>query len=254
MMKNQLRVKLLAGVIASALSVAAPVYAQDTTSGLTGRVVDAKGAPVAGAKVKIVHVPSGTTSNATADANGRYQAQGLRVGGPYHIEAQGTGIKEIDAENVFLNLGETSTINLTETAAATAQLEGVTVTANAAQVAVFNSDNKGLSTNISHAQLEAAVNADRSFQNIARLDPRVSITDRDSGNVSANGKNYRYNCIMVDNVNAGDPFGLNGNGLATITGAPSAAIRTARITAGSASEPRASPSAARSSRTDCSSS
>ncbi|MBN8884566.1 MAG: TonB-dependent receptor [Rudaea sp.] len=220
MMKNQLRVKLLAGVIASALSVAAPVYAQDTTSGLTGRVVDAKGAPVAGAKVKIVHVPSGTTSNATADANGRYQAQGLRVGGPYHIEAQGTGIKEIDAENVFLNLGETSTINLTETAAATAQLEGVTVTANAAQVAVFNSDNKGLSTNISHAQLEAAVNADRSFQNIARLDPRVSITDRDSGNVSANGKNYRYNCIMVDNVNAGDPFGLNGNGLATITGAP----------------------------------
>ncbi len=217
MMKNQLRVKLLAGVIASALAVSAPVYAQDTTSGVTGRVVDAKGAPVAGAKVKIVHVPSGTTSNAVTDANGRYQAQGLRVGGPYHIEAEGAGIKEIDAENIFLRLAETSTVNLNEaSAAAAAQLEGVTVTANAAQLAVFNSDNKGLSTNISHAQLEAAVNADGSFQNIARLDPRVSITDRDAGNISANGKNFRYNCITVDQVNAGDPFGLEQNGLASI--------------------------------------
>jgi len=221
MMKNQLRVKLLAGVIASALAVSAPVYAQDTTSGLTGRVVDAKGAPVAGAKIKIVHVPSGTTSSATTDASGRYVAQGLRVGGPYHIEATGGDIaKEADVDNVFLNLGQVSTVNLAEPAVAAAQLEGVTVTANAAQIAVFNSDNKGLSTNISHAQLEAAVNADRSFQNIARMDPRVSVTDRDSGNVSANGKNYRYNCITVDNVNAGDPFGLNGNGLATITGSP----------------------------------
>jgi hypothetical protein len=213
-MNKPIRVKLLSAIVASALMASGAALAQDTTSGLTGRVVDVKGAPVAGVKVKIVHVPSGTTSNATTDANGRYQAQGLRVGGPYHIEAQGTGIREVDADNVFLNLGETSTINLAETAAeASAKLEGVTVTANAAQVAVFNSDNKGLSTNISREQLAAAVNADRSFQSIARMDPRISITDRDAGAISANGKNFRYNCITVDQVNAGDPFGLASNGL-----------------------------------------
>jgi hypothetical protein len=217
MMNNRFRVKILSGVIASALAMSAMVYAQDTTSGVTGRVVDAKGAPVAGAKVKIVHVPSGTTSNATTDASGRFIAQGLRVGGPYHIEAQGTGIKEIDADNVFLNLAETATVNLSETsAAAETRLEGVTVTANAAQLAVFNADNKGLATNISRTQLEAATNADASFQNIARLDPRISITDRDAGAISANGKNFRYNCITVDQVNAGDPFGLESNGLASV--------------------------------------
>ncbi|TLY48968.1 MAG: TonB-dependent receptor, partial [Gammaproteobacteria bacterium] len=217
MMNKRFRVKVLSGVIASVLAMSAVVYAQDTTSGVSGRVLDAKGAPVAGAKVKIVHVPSGTTSNATTDANGRFVAQGLRVGGPYHIEAQGTGIKEIDADNVFLNLAETSTVNLAETAAgAETRLEGVTVTANAAQLAVFNADNKGLSTNISRTQLEAAVNADSSFQNIARIDPRISITDRDAGNISANGKNFRYNCITVDQVNAGDPFGLESNGLASV--------------------------------------
>ena len=215
MMNRRFRVKLLSGVIASVLAMTA-VHAQDTTSGVIGRVVDASGTPVAGAKIKIVHVPSGTTSNATTDAGGRYVVHGLRVGGPYHIEAQGTGIKEIDADNVYLNLAETATVNLAEaTAAAATNLEGVTVTANAAQLAVFNSDNKGLATNISHAQLEAAVNGDGSFQNIARLDPRISITDRDGANISANGKNFRYNCITVDQVNAGDPFGLESNGLAS---------------------------------------
>ncbi len=215
-MNRRFRVKLLSGVIASVLAMSA-VQAQDTTSGVVGRVFDASGAPVAGAKVKIVHVPSGTTSNATTDASGRYVAQGLRVGGPYHIEAQGSGIKEIDADNVYLNLAETATVNLAEAnAAAATNLEGVTVTANAGQLAVFNADNKGLSTNISHVQLEAAVNADGSFQNIARLDPRISITDRDAQAISANGKNFRYNCITVDQVNAGDPFGLESNGLASV--------------------------------------
>ncbi len=217
MMKKHMKMKLLPLVLSSALAISGVAYAQDTTSGLSGRVIDAKGAPVAGAKVRIVHTPSGTASTATTDANGRYQAQGLRVGGPYHIEAQGPGIKEVDAENVYLNLGEVATVNLSEAGAspAAAQLEGVSVTANATQLATFNADNKGLSTNISHTQLEAAVNADRSFQNIARLDPRVSVTDRDAGAISANGKNFRYNCITVDNVNAGDPFGLEANGLAS---------------------------------------
>ncbi len=215
-MKTHMNMKLLPLLLSSILAISGVAYAQDTTSGISGRVTGANGSPVAGAKVRIVHVPSGTISNAVADANGRYQAQGLRVGGPYHVEAQGAGVKEIDADNVFLNLAETATVNLTETAVQAAQLEGVTVTANATQLAVFNSDNKGLSTNISHAQLEASVNADGSFQNIARLDPRISITDRDAGTISANGKNFRYNCITVDNVNAADPFGLEANGLASL--------------------------------------
>src|SRR3546814_853310 len=57
---------------------------------------------------------------------------------------------------------------------------------------------------------------DRSIQNIARLDPRIVITDRDRGAISAMGQNNRYNSITVDSVNAGDPFGLNDNGLPTL--------------------------------------
>ena len=216
-MKNPLRVKLLAGVIASALVVAVPVYAQTTTSGLAGRVVTAAGAPVAGAKIKIVHVPSGTTSYTTTDASGRYTMQGLRVGGPYHIEAQGEGIKEIDADNVYLELGQVGTANLVEVAAA-AQLEGVVVTASALTT-MFNSDNKGVGTSVSGRALETAVSGNRSLDDVARLDPRITVTDQNDGSISLAGQNNRYNNISVDGLSVTDPFGLNGNGLA-FTGSP----------------------------------
>ncbi|WP_415208770.1 TonB-dependent receptor [Rudaea sp.] len=212
-----MRVKLLAGVIASILAVSMPVYAQETSSGLAGRVVDAKGAAVAAAKVKIVHVPSGTTSYTTTDANGRYNAKGLRVGGPYHIEAQGEGIKEIDADNVYLELGQIGTANLAEVAATT-QLEGVVVSATAL-TSTFNADNKGLGTNLSGRALETAVSGNRSLDDIARLDPRITVTDQNDGSISLAGQNNRYNNISVDGLSVTDPFGLNSNGLG-FTGSP----------------------------------
>src|SRR5690606_29798108 len=64
---------------------AAPAFAQSTSAGLSGDVVDASGQPVAGAEVVTTHVESGTVSRSTTDASGRYNARGLRVGGPYSV-------------------------------------------------------------------------------------------------------------------------------------------------------------------------
>jgi len=166
---------------------------------------------VAGATVRIVHVPSGTASVTTTDANGRYISQGLRVGGPYHVEATGAGItKELAVDNVYLELGQIATANLS--AAATTELTGVTVTANALD-ATFNSDNKGLGTNVSGRALETAVSGSRSLDDIARLDPRITVTDQNDGSISLAGQNNRYNNISVDGLSVTDPFGLNSNGL-----------------------------------------
>ena len=70
---------------------AAPAFAQSTSSGIGGTVVGADGKPVAGAEVTITHVESGTVSRATTDANGRYAARGLRVGGPYTVTVTKAG-------------------------------------------------------------------------------------------------------------------------------------------------------------------
>jgi len=210
-MSSCIRAKILPLAI-TALLAATPVLAQDTSSAISGRVLDSSGQPVAGATVKIVHEPSGTTKTTTTDADGRYAAQGLRVGGPFDVTASKAGLTQAEQDKVYLQLSQSTAVNLTMGAVAAKNLEGVTVTANAL-AQTFTPDNKGLSTNVSQRELQAAPTPGRSIQDIARLDPRIVITDRGDGSMSTMGQNSRYNNISVDGVSVGDPFGLNSNGM-----------------------------------------
>ena len=213
-MISTLRARALSVAIAG-LFACAPLVAQNiTTSGVSGRVLDAAGQPVAGATVDIVHKPSGTTKEVITGADGRYAAQGLRVGGPFEISARKAGIAAVEQDDIYLQLGTPSSINLTMGAGAQAasNLSGVTVSASAL-AQTFSADNKGLSTNISQRQLAATPQGNRSIDDVARLDPRITVTDQGTGAISAVGQNNRYNNIAVDGVTQGDPFGLNANGL-----------------------------------------
>ncbi len=215
-MTNQIRAKVLPIAIASLLA-AAPALAQNvTSSSLGGTVLDAQGQPVAGATVQIVHVPSGTTKIVTTDVQGHYSAQGLRVGGPFEVIVSKSGMQKAERDDVYLQLGQKGDINLQmtpEAAAANAKnLSAVTVSANAL-AQYFTPDNKGMSTYISQAQIEATPQANRSIDDIARLDPRINVTNQGDGSISAMGLPNRYNSINVDGLSVGDPFGLNANGL-----------------------------------------
>ncbi|WP_266181067.1 TonB-dependent receptor [Dyella humicola] len=214
-MNHVLRTKLLPMAIAT-LFVASPVLAQDTSSSISGRVLDASGQPIAGAAVQIVHAPTGTTKTTTTDASGRYAAQGLRVGGPFDVKVSKDGA-QAEQDNVYLQLAQDTAVNLSmgTAQAAAKNLDGVTVSANSLSQ-TFTPDNKGLSTNVSRREIEATPTPGRSIQNIVRLDPRITITDRARGEISAVGQNSRYNNITVDSVSANDPFGLNANGLPTL--------------------------------------
>jgi hypothetical protein len=216
-MNHSLRTKLLPLAIAGLLATA-PVLAQDTSSSISGRIVDGSGQPIAGATVQIVHEPTGTTKTTTTDAAGRYSAQGLRVGGPFDVKVSKDGTQS-EQDNVYLQLAQDTAVNLTmgvSADTANAQnLTGVTVSANTLSQ-TFTPDNKGLSTNVSRRELEATPTPGRSIQNVVRLDPRVVITDRARGEISAVGQNSRYNNITVDSISANDPFGLNANGLPTL--------------------------------------
>ncbi len=111
-MNNSLRTKLLPVAIASLLA-AAPVLAQDTSSSISGRVLDANNQPVSGATVQIVHEPSGTTKVTTTDASGRYAAQGLRVGGPFDVTVSKAGMTQTEQKGVYLQLAQDTAVNLT---------------------------------------------------------------------------------------------------------------------------------------------
>src|SRR5690606_26546095 len=59
---------------------AAPAFAQQTSSAVSGIVLGTDGSPVAGAEIIITHTASGTTKRVTTDEAGRYNSRGLRVG------------------------------------------------------------------------------------------------------------------------------------------------------------------------------
>ena len=212
-MKKQFRVTRLAGALAVLLATAPAVYAQNTAANLAGRITSTDGAPLAGAQVTIVHTPSGTTSRATTDADGRYTARGLRVGGPYTVTVQRDGYQGEASENVFLLLGETSAVNV-DLDPAEATLEAVEVVA-ATQSSIFSPDAIGTGTNVTRQQIEAFPSINRNLQDYVRLDPRVAQTDKARNEISVGGQNSRYNAIRVDGIGTGDTFGLEANSLPT---------------------------------------
>ena len=101
--------KLTLGLIVAL--AAAPAFAQSTSAGVGGIVTGASGQPVAGAEVTITHVESGTVSRATTDASGRYDARGLRVGGPYTITITSSAAGNKTEEGVYLDLNKVNAVN-----------------------------------------------------------------------------------------------------------------------------------------------
>ncbi|HAI59784.1 MAG TPA: Oar protein [Xanthomonadaceae bacterium] len=201
------RPRPLALALLLAISASA-VHAQDTTANLAGRVTDA-GAAVAGAQVTIRHLPSGTVAQAVTDAEGRYAARGLRVGGPYTVTITRDGRTET-VENVFLDLAQTETVDAVLDATTTLDVVNVTAAVGSGQ---FSVDAMGAGTLISNERIESLPTIDRSIQDFARLDPRITQADKQFGSISALGQNNRFNQITIDGVTVNDTFGLQANNL-----------------------------------------
>lgn len=83
------KLKFLA--LALTLMMATVVQSQVTTSTMSGRVTDADGA-VIGATVIATHQPSGTTFGTVTNMEGRFNLNGMRVGGPYSVKFHTSGM------------------------------------------------------------------------------------------------------------------------------------------------------------------
>jgi len=201
-------------VLALGLSIAATAFAQNTSSGVSGQVLSADGVPVAGAEVSITHIESGTVNRATTDANGRYSARGLRVGGPYTITINKPGEGTRTEEHVYLGLNQISTVNAALTGDMTT-LAAVSALAAKPGVDIFSADKMGTGTSVTRESIESLPSATRNMQDFIRLDPRIIQTSKADGAISAGGQNSRYNAIRIDGIGAGDPFGVEANNFPT---------------------------------------
>ncbi len=195
--------------VAVAVVAAAPALAQNTTSAVGGTVVGLDGKPIAGAAVTVVHTESRSTASTVTDAGGRWVARGLRVGGPYTITVTKAGDTE-KREGIYLALAETLSMDMLLGRSAQ-----VTVTGSRILADRFSSSTMGATTAIGARDLANLSSLTGNLQDFARIDPRISQTDKERGEISALGQNSRFNAVTIDGVNISDTFGLESNNLPT---------------------------------------
>jgi outer membrane receptor for ferrienterochelin and colicin len=194
--------------LAAGLAFAPEVRAQETTAQVGGVVVDAGGSAVAGATVRVLHVPSGTASTTTTNASGQFVVTGLRVGGPYSVTASAEGNQGAAIENVYAELGRRAALTLALTPMA--QLSEVQVTAAGTQATAI-----GVGTEFSAETISSVPSINRDLKGTLRIDPKAWVDPTNSDALEVAGVNNRYNSFTVDGVRQSDDFGLNNNGYPT---------------------------------------
>lgn len=182
-----------------ALLLATVMQAQVTTSSMSGQVTDVDGT-VIGATVVATHIPSGTTYGTVTNLDGRYNLNGMRVGGPYSVEISyiGYGTNTVDA--ITLSLGENYAHNVV-LSEETVALSEVVVTAERTR---FTTERTGASTNISNEKLTSMPTISRSVQDITRISPYAGT------GLSFAGGDGRSTNFTVDGANFNNNFGLSG--------------------------------------------
>ena len=199
----------LAAVVVSLL--ATTIARAQTTSTISGRVVDSGGATVPGAIVTVRHIETALSRSTTTDREGRYVFPVLPLGA-WEARAEMPGFKPVVRKGVALTIAETATVDFTlEVGGLT---EEVTVTAGVTDV---NTSSGALNYLVGGHELEALPLNGRNYTDLLLLQPGVlAFPHRDGGSVVAHG--------LAMSVNGQDPranvYLLDGTLLNDITNAP----------------------------------
>jgi hypothetical protein len=185
-------------LVAFILFSATIIQAQVTTSSMSGRVTDAEGA-VIGATVVATHTPSGTIYGTVTNVEGRFNLNGMRVGGPYTVVVSFIGYGSFTQNNITLSLGENYVVNVELTEEALS-LDEVIVSATRTK---FSNEKTGAVTNITNDQIDNLPTVNRSITDITRLSPYGG------DGMSFAGADGRTANFTVDGANFNNNFGLS---------------------------------------------
>ena len=171
---------------------------QVTTSGLSGKIVSGENESLPGATVVAVHQPSGTQYAAISNAEGFYQIQGARPGGPYEVSVSFVGYRTETYTDLTLLLGEVFELNVVMTDGL--DLSEVVVVGR--RNSIFNTQKTGATTNISNEGISRMPTINRSISDIARISPYAN-------NMGFAGGDGRSTNFTVDGANFNNNFGLS---------------------------------------------
>jgi hypothetical protein len=180
---------------------ATPALAQQGTTEIGGRVVDAQNAVLPGVNIVITNEDTGAVRELVSGPEGSYFASQL-VPGRYRLTAKLEGFKALDRRGITLTVGQTTTLNLAmEVGGLT---ETLTVTGDAALVDITSAEIGG---HISSEELNDLPSANRNYMAfIGNAPGTVFIPSGEFLNDSfqANGQPTAANNIVFDGANNTD--------------------------------------------------
>ena len=189
-------------MFALALMASPLLFAQITTSAISGTVKGSADEPLVGATIVATHQPTGTKYATTSRGGGQFQIVNMKVGGPYLIEISFIGFDVEKLENVYLQLAESFVLTpmLKKT---NATLENVVLTTGR-RSQTFNPNRTGAVTNIGIRQITQLPTISRSLNDLTRATPQ-------SNGASIGGGNFRQNNFTIDGADFNNSFGIGGN-------------------------------------------
>jgi hypothetical protein len=194
-------------LVAVALLSALSVFAQTNRGAITGTITDQSQSVVPGATITITNVGTNEVRRLTSGSSGAYTALDLDPV-TYRVDVEMKGFKKSVVENVKVDTGTTTTVNVTLQAGAVDTQ--VTV---AAEVAMINVDNGTTSNTITARELQDVPLVNRSVLDLAMVQPNVSgdpgsenpilvsETTCPGCNISVNGGRPLNTQFMSDGVN-----------------------------------------------------
>ncbi|WP_448585123.1 carboxypeptidase regulatory-like domain-containing protein [Thermaurantiacus sp.] len=196
------------------LLAVAPAAAQEVTGTIRGEVTDDSGSAVPGARVTVVHVPTGTRSAVTTDASGTFSLANLRIGGPFEVQVDAPGFDRATATIANITAIEPTRISVILVP------EGQTIEVAATNIRQSSIELKaGPSFVLTAEDIAGVATINRDVRLLAARDPLVALDPTNgTGAISIAGQNNRFNRITVDGIAFGDPFGLEAGGLASARG------------------------------------
>jgi Carboxypeptidase regulatory-like domain/TonB dependent receptor-like, beta-barrel len=186
----------------SALMFAGTAAAQQGTTEIRGRVLDAQGAILPGVTVTIRNQDTGMFRETVSNADGTYFVSGI-VPGQYEIAAELQGFKKYSRRDVRLEIGKTATLDVELTVGSLEEV--ITVTAESPIVDVTSKEVGG---NITGKELVDLPSINRNFIGFIGLlpgiVPGISTESFGSDSISVNGMDPRNNNYMLDGANNND--------------------------------------------------
>jgi hypothetical protein len=172
------------------------VDAQNTTGTITGRLTDATGAVVAGAKVTVENMGTSETRTLTTDQSGDYTAT-LLLPGSYRVTSERAGFK-IEVRNaITLQLDQTVRVDITMSVGSTTERVEVNATA-----LTLDTDSASIGQVIDRKQVNELPLNGRSFVSLLFLEP---------GAVQTGGEQSTFRYGVGDAISIGGGASVSNN-------------------------------------------